>query len=265
MTRELLVALGGRVLFNLRSIGRFTLLLGDVAVWSFVRPFRGFPLRRNELFKQMRIIGLDSLPIVGLISLIMGMIIALQSAKQAEPFGAEMYIGMLVAYAMVRELGPLMAAIMLSGRVGARFAAELGTMKVSEEIDALEVMALNPVRFLIVPRVLAIIAMLPCLTVLADLIGYFGGMFTAAAIVGVDPVLYYQKTVEFLKMQDVFTGLVKSLFYAIIVGGIGCYKGIHVSEGAAGVGIATTESVVMSIFLIVCTDCIATAFFYFLE
>lgn len=264
MIQGLLVALGARVLTNLRSTGRFTLLLRETAIWGFVRPFRGYPLRRKELFNQMLIIGLESLPIVAMIGGIMGMILALQSAYQLEKFGAEMYIGSMVGIAMARELGPLMAAIMLSGRIGARFAAELGTMKVSEEIDALEVMALNPVRFLVVPRLLAIVAMLPCLTVLADLIGFAGGMFTAVSIVGVDPVLYYQKTVEFMVVSDVSTGLIKSFFFAIIIGGIGCYKGMNVTEGAAGVGLATTEAVVMAIFLIVCTDCIATMFFYFL-
>jgi len=258
------VALGQRVMKNLLHIGRFILLLRDAAVWGFVRPFRGYSLRRRELFNQMMIIGVQSLPIVGLIGAIMGMILALQAAYQLQKFGAEMYIGSMVGISLARELGPLMASIMLCGRIGARFAAELGTMKVSEEIDALEVMALNPVRFLVVPRLMAIMIMLPCLTVLADLIGFAGGMLTSVYIVGVDPELYYQKTVYFMVLSDVSTGLIKSFFFALIIGGIGCYKGINVTEGAAGVGLATTEAVVMSIFLIVCTDCIATAFFYFL-
>ena len=262
--QQLLTALGGRVLTNFRHIGRFSLMLHETMVWGFIRPFKGYPLRRRELFNQMLIIGVQSLPIVGLIGGIMGMILALQSAYQLEKFGAEMYIGSMVGIALARELGPLMAAIMLAGRVGARFAAELGTMKGSEEIDALEVMALNPVRFLVVPRILAIVAMLPCLTVLADLIGFGGGMFTSVYIVGVDPELYYQKTVYFMVINDLATGLVKSCFFAVIIGGVGCYKGMNVTEGAAGVGLATTEAVVISIFLIVCTDCIATAFFYFL-
>lgn len=257
---ELLVGLGGRVLTNLRHIGRFTLLLYETLRWALVRPFRGYRLRWSEILYQMSIMGAGSLPIVALISGLVGLTLAMQGVNQMQRFGAEALAPAGVAILFCRELGPLMVAIILSGRVGASIAAELGTMKVSEEVDALEVMALNPVRFLVVPRLLAIVVMTPLLTALADMIGMLGGMFYTAVYIHMDPELYKKMTVDFLDLHDdLLTGLYKSVVFGAIVGSVGCYKGLNVSGGAEGVGRATTDTVVMSIFLIIVSDSLATA------
>jgi len=260
--QDFVVGVGQRVLRNIQQVGRFMLLGRETIRWGIVRPFKGYPLRRGETFNQMVLMGVDSLPIVGLISFIMGIILAMQTTYSVEKYGATELVGGMVAVVMTRELGPLMAAIILSGRVGAAIAAELGTMRVSEEIDALDVMALNPVRFLVVPRMIAIVVMLPLLSIMADFIGILGGLFISALYLGGDSAGYWKVSFDWIINSDVITGLVKSFFFALIIGGVGCYKGLNVSGGAEGVGKATTQAVVLSIFLIIMADCLATAIFH---
>ncbi len=252
--------IGGRVLDALVQQARFARLLLAALYWTFVRPFQGHPIRRAETIHQMRLIGADSLPIVALIAWIIGLILAMQAIYQLSQFGAEVFTGAMVGVSVCRELGPLMVAVVLAGRIGASMAAELGTMRVSEEIDALEVMALNPIRFLVVPRLIAIVIMTPLLTMLADACGMIGGMMYSYLYAQMDPLLYQKMTFDFLKLgDDVLTGLGKAAAFGAVIGIVGCYKGLNVTGGAEGVGRATTEAVVSSIFLIVIVDGLATA------
>lgn len=222
------------------------------------------PLRRKELFVQMYKIGVLSLPIVFLVSLFTGMVLALQSAYQLTKMNAQIYISSLVALSMVRELGPVLTALVIAGRVGASITAELGTMKVTEQIDALETLAANPVKYLVVPRFLALCVMLPLLTVYADFIGIMGGYLIGVYKLLIGSTIYIKMTYEPLVFKDLFTGLFKSFVFAIIVSIISCYEGFRTEGGAEGVGKATTLSVVTSFILIIAADCLFTALFYFM-
>jgi phospholipid/cholesterol/gamma-HCH transport system permease protein len=211
----------------------------------------------------MVVAGVDSIPIVSLISLFIGIVMGLQGAYQLAKFGATYFVTALVGVSMTRELGPLMTAIIIAGRSGSAFAAELGTMKVSEEIDALEAMGLDSVRYLVVPKYLAMLVMMPCLTLISDLAGILGG--TAFEMTQLDKTfsMCLWATRDALVMRDITTGLIKSLVFGLIITEIGCYEGFSVQGGAEGVGKATTSSVVISIFLIIFADVIFTAIFYY--
>ena len=237
--------------------GVFNLFVGTV-FQIFVPPFR-----KKELFIQMYRIGVLSLPIVFLVSLFTGMVLALQSAYQLTKMNAHIYISSLVALSMVRELGPVLTALVVAGRVGASITAELGTMKVTEQIDALETLAANPVKYLIVPRFLALCLMLPLLTVYADFIGIIGGYLIGVYKLLIGPTIYIKMTFDPLVFKDVFTGLFKSFVFAMIICIIACYEGFRTEGGAEGVGKATTLSVVTSFILIIAADCLFTALFYF--
>ncbi|MEE8360462.1 MAG: ABC transporter permease, partial [Candidatus Omnitrophota bacterium] len=169
----------------------------------------------------------------------------------------------LVSVSICREMGPVFTALVVAGRVGSAISAELGTMKVSEQIEALETIALNPVRFLVVPRFLGLIVMLPCLTIIADLAGILGGFFVGTMSLQLNAARYMDVAFQFLETKDVMTGLLKSVVFAIVISIIGCYKGLNTKGGAEGVGKATTQSVVISFMLIIVFDCILTGIFYF--
>jgi phospholipid/cholesterol/gamma-HCH transport system permease protein len=177
--------------------------------------------------------------------------------------GAVLYVASLVAISLCRELSPVLTALVVAGRVGSAFAAELGTMKVSEQIEALDTMAINPVRFLAVPRFVALFFMLPCLTVLGNLSGIFGGFLVGTNSLNINADLYLQTTYKYLELKDINSGLIKSFVFAMIIALIGCYEGLNTKGGAEGVGKATTKSVVVSFILIILADCILTAIFYF--
>ena len=221
------------------------------------------PMRRGDFFSQMYKIGVLSFPIVLLVSLFTGMVLALQSAYQLTKMNAQIYISSLVALSMVRELGPVLTALVVAGRVGASITAELGTMKVTEQIDALETLAANPVKYLVVPRFLALCIMLPILTVYADFIGIIGGYLIGVYKLLIGSTIYIQKTFDPLVFKDVFTGLFKSFIFAMIICIISCYEGFRTEGGAEGVGKATTFSVVTSFILVIAADCLFTALFYF--
>jgi len=251
--------LGHRALdFFIYIGGVFSLFVGTI-FQVFVPPFK-----RKEFFLQMYKIGVGSLPIVFLVSLFTGMVLALQSAYQLTKMNAQIYISSLVALSMVRELGPVLTALVVAGRVGASITAELGTMKVTEQIDALETLASNPVKFLVVPRFLALCIMLPLLTVYADFIGMIGGYLIGVYKLLIGSTIYIQMTFDPLAFKDVFTGLFKSLVFAIIICIVSCYEGFRTEGGAEGVGKATTLSVVTSFILIIASDCLFTALFYFI-
>jgi phospholipid/cholesterol/gamma-HCH transport system permease protein len=247
---------------DLAAAGR---LLMAVAARLATAPFTSKGFRWPAVFRQMVRIGVESLPIVFLIAGSVGMIVALQAAMQLRRVGATIYVADLVGVSLTRELGPLMTAIIIAGRSGSAIAAELGTMKVSEEVDALTAMGLDPVEFLALPRILAMAIMLPCLTMLADVVGMAGGVVVASASLGISVGAYVEQTLNALLLKDLFSGLLKSWVFAGIIAGVACYQGFHVEGGAEGVGRRTTASVVVSIFLIVAADLVFTSLFYVLE
>lgn len=236
----------------------FNLLVGAI-FQMFVLPFR-----KKEWIIQMHKIGVMSFPIVFLIALFTGMVLALQSAYQLTKMNAQMYISSLVALSMLRELGPVLTALVIAGRIGASITAELGTMKVSEQIDALRTLAANPVKYLVVPRFLALCIMLPILTIYADFIGIIGGYTIGVYKLLIGSTIYWKMTFDTLAFKDLFTGLLKSFVFAVIICIVSCYEGFITEGGAEGVGKATTRSVVISFILIIAADCLFTALFYFI-
>jgi len=211
-------------------------------------------VRWGEVFFYLKRAGVDGLPIVGLISLLLGLIIAFMSSLQLKQFGANIYVASLLAIAMVKELGPIMTAILVAGRSGSAFAAEIGTMVVNEEVDALVSMGFDPVRFLAVPKVLATVVAVPLLTLYADLFGILGGMIVG--VVGLDLTVftYISETQKSLDLFEIVSSLVKAGVFAVLIAGIGCQRGFQVRGGAQSVGAATTSAVVAAIFLIIVTD-----------
>jgi phospholipid/cholesterol/gamma-HCH transport system permease protein len=259
-----LFALVGRGFFTLAGyVGGVSRLTYNCTYWVLVAPFRGKGLRWYASVRQMVVVGFNAVPIVFLISCFIGVIVALQGAYSLRTFGALNYVVNMVAVIITRELGPLLTAIIVIGRSGSSFAAEIGTMKVGEEVDALETMGLNPVRFLVVPRYLAMLIMLPCLTTVADTAGILGGALFAMVSLGWSLQNYLLRTVDALVMRDIVSGLVKSIVFAVIITKIGCYEGFSVQGGAEGVGKSTTASVVKSIFSVIAADMIFTAIFYY--
>lgn len=200
--------------------------------------------------------GVDALPIVGLISFLLGLIMAFMSSFQLEQFGANIYVASLVSLSMVRELGPIMTAIIVAGRSGSSFAAEIGTMKISEEIDALFTMGFDPTRFLVIPKIIAAAIMVPFLTMFSDLFAILGGLLVGVSMLDLTANAYITQTIKTLTLFDIFWGLLKSLIFALLIAWIGCFRGFRVRGGAAAVGQATTSAVVSSIFLIIVTDSI---------
>lgn len=231
--------------------------------WSIVGPLKGKAAKRQSIFEQMVFAGVQSIIIVFFISLFTGIVIAMQSAYQLKQLGAIIYVAPMVSISMARELGPVFTALVVAGRVGSAITAELGTMKVSEQIEALETLALDPVRFLVVPRFWALVVMLPCLTVLADMTGILGGLIVGVFNLKLNMYRYLTFSFDLMTWKDVWTGLVKSVGFGTVISMIACYVGLDTRGGAEGVGRATTLSVVISFILIVLVDCILTGMFYF--
>jgi phospholipid/cholesterol/gamma-HCH transport system permease protein len=211
-------------------------------------------LRRNDTLLYMQRVGVDGLPIVGLISFLMGLIMAFMSSVQLQQFGANIYVASLVSLAMTRELGPIITAIIVAGRSGSAFAAEIGTMKISEEVDALFTMGFNPVLFLVVPKLIAAVIMVPILTLFSDLFAIIGGLIVGISMLDLTVSSYIAQTIKTLTLFDVFWGVFKSDIFAVLITWIGCLRGFQVRGGAASVGQATTSAVVSSIFLIILSD-----------
>ena len=221
------------------------------------------PFKRKQTFAQMSKMGIDSLFIVFLCALFTGIVLVFQSAYQMQKLGAERFIAHLVALSMCRELGPVFTALIVAGKSGASIGAELGTMKVTEQIDALQTMATNPIKYLVCPRLLALVVMLPVLTIYANFVGIFGGYMVAVWKLGITSSMYISSTFEALVLKDIFSGLLKSVVFAIIICSVSCFQGLRAEGGAEGVGKATTLAVVISFILIITADCLFTAFFYF--
>jgi len=237
--------------------GRIMILFTQTLGWIF-RP----PLQGREILKQMEEVGVRSFPVVVITSAFTGMVLALQSYTGFKRFNAESMVGTVVALSVTRELGPVLTGLMVSGRVGSAMAAELGTMRVTEQIDALYTLATNPIKYLIVPRFLAAMIMLPILVVFADVIGILGGYLVSVKLLGTNPTLYIRRTWQLLELNDIYTGLLKALCFGMIVAMIGCYEGFSAEGGAEGVGRATTKAVVLSSLLILISNYFITAFLF---
>jgi len=249
-----IAALGRAVITLLRESGRMMLLLLEALSWV-VRP----PWRWRLFFKQMEFIGVNSVFVVSLTSLFTGMVLALQTYYAFRMFSAETLVGATVALSMTRELGPVITALMVTGRAGSAIAAEIGTMRVSEQVDALTVMAINPVQYLVLPRIVAGVIMLPLLTALSDFIGVIGGYLVGVKLLGIHGGIFMNKIYEYVEFRDIYDGLVKAACFGLILTLVGCYKGFYTRGGAEGVGRATTQSVVLSSVLILTSDYILTA------
>lgn len=260
--RALLGAIGRRALWARAEITEAARLVNETALGLRRAPFTVHGFRRPTAVVQMVKVGVQSIPITFLIAFSVGMILALQAASQLRRFGATIYTADLVGITLTRELGPLMTAIIIAGRSGSAMAAEIGTMRVSEELDALKVMAINPVEFLVLPRLVALLVMLPCLSVLADAVGILGGAGVGTALLNITPANYLAQTFRAVLVKDIITGLVKSLAFAAIIGMVGCFMGFRAEGGAEGVGRSTTASVVVAIFLLIVADLFFTTLFY---
>jgi len=247
----------------MEEFGRFCQLSWDVLSRSFLRPVNNVIPNLPKIVRQVHRMGVESIPIVSLISIFIGMILSLQSAYQLGKFGATPYVGSLVSVSVIRELGPLLTAILLAGRIGAGITAELGSMVVSEEVTALRTMAINPRKYLLVPRNWAFVISLPILTLIANLLACLGGIGVSWLFLNIPPGQFYRISVDALVLKDFLTGFSKSIIFALIIVLIASYKGFNVRGGATAVGKATTETVVLSIVYIIVADLVFTILFYF--
>jgi len=245
------------------KLGQFFLLasyyVGNLACFTWAVIIACFTTSYFKLiFRQIIFIGYYSLPVVGLTAIFSGAVLALQSYTGFSRFNAESSIAAVVVLSITRELGPVLAGLMVSGRVGAAIAAEIGTMKVSEQIDALKTLCVNPMKYLIAPRVIAGVISLPILVLLADIIGVMGGYFVSIYKLGFSSQLYLQNTIAFLEVKDVVSGLIKATVFGFIITVMGCYNGYYSNGGAVGVGRATTNAVVSSSILILLANYLIT-------
>ena len=261
---EVVTQIGAGVTDGLGYLGALATLGSRAAYYTFVGPFRGKQLRLQSAASQAMEVGVRALPILSLITFFIGLILALQSAYELRRLGALNYVANAVAISMTRELGPLITAIVVIGRSGSAFAAEIGTMKVSEEIDALETMAIHPVDFLVTPKFLAMIVMLPCLTIWANSMGILGGALFGVAQADFTWARYIQASLDALFLRDIMTGLIKSVMFGITITAVGCYEGLSTGAGAEQVGRSTTRAVVVSIFLVILVDLVFTSLFFFM-
>jgi phospholipid/cholesterol/gamma-HCH transport system permease protein len=240
----------GRVFIRLfEQTGLWFRMLLRTILWTFRPPFEG-----REWLRQMVRVGFDSIPVVFLTTMFTGMVMALQTYNGFHRVHAENFVGSVVALAMLRELSPVLVALMVTGRVGSSMAAEIGTMRVTEQLDALQALATDPVQYLFVPRVIAGIVMLPLLTILGDALGVGGGYLVGVKLMGANPVVYEQNTYQFLQMNDVWSGLIKAAAFGLILTLTGCVRGYYTSGGAEGVGRATTAAVVSASLIILLAD-----------
>lgn len=262
--RNFIENVGARALAGFSYVGGMVLLLASVVRWTFRGLFRPeVPLSREALAGQMLRVGVRSIGVVVLVQIFIGVILALQMTPPLEPWGQVDKVANIIGVAGFRMLGPIITAVVISGFAGASIAAELGTMVVSEEIEALEAIALNPVRFLVVPRVLATFVMMILLSVIADLMIALGGFLTSRLVLGPEAYVgYWQRMQEQLQYRDFYTGLIQAGVFGVLIGLIACYEGLKVTGGAEGVGRATTMTVVYSIVAIISAACVFTVIFY---
>ena len=261
--RTWLHAFGGAVLDLVHLLGGLALLLRDVFTHTLVGPFRGRPVRLRAFTQQSVRVGPRALGVVFLVNFFVGMILALIGGYILRTLGFTHYVGNLLSVGIVVELGPLLTCVIMTGFIGAALAAEIGTMVVSDEITAIRTMALNPVRHIVAPRLLAVLLMIPCLVVLGDLLGMLGGLVVSVGVLDVPSSVYFRQAWDQLDAEEIWRGLIKSVLFAAIIGSVGCYRGFQAKGGAEGVGRATTSAVVTSILFIIVTDAIVNYFLLF--
>ena len=246
--------LGVAVIGALAAAADVTSFIGEAAT-AIGRLLRGRALMRGrDFWLAVQQAGASALPIIGVISFLVGMIQAFVGGSQLALFGAQIFVANLVAIAMLREMGPLMAALIMAGRTGSAYAAELGTMQVNEEIDALRGLGISPVEFLVLPRLLALALMMPLLAIYANLFGVLGGAVVGVGILEISPVTYWEQSLQFLRPQDMLVGLAKAGVFGILVGAAGCLRGIRSGKDAASVGASTTSAVVSGIVVVIVAD-----------
>ena len=260
VTRSFFLMLGGRATDRLGQLGDVALLTGQTFYYALKPPYE-----IRSLVQQMDHIGVKSISICGIAAVFTGLVLALQTAYGLGRFGAKSYVGIVVALSVVRELGPVLTALLVGGRVGSGITAELGAMKVTEQIEAMRALGANHIKKLVVPRVLSAMLVLPLLTVLADALGIFGGMLISQYEFHLDHHQYMNTIWKSLRLADLLTGLGKTVFFGFIIGIIGCYNGLEASGGTEGIGRATTATVVTSAILILVSDFFLTKFFWWLE
>ncbi|MEM8884260.1 MAG: ABC transporter permease [Planctomycetota bacterium] len=252
---------GGLAMFGfLAECGK---LLKGFLYWSTIAVFKGYPVRFQEAARQSVRVGVKSIPIVFLVNFFVGATLAFTVAEILQLFGADTFTGAVMGVGFWRELAPLLTGIIMAGYVGASLAAEIGTMKVNEEIMALEAAALNPIRFLAVPRLLAVMLMVPAATMMGVVFGIYGGYIVCVGVLDQTAQLYWDQMIQFVTRTDLRLGVFKSFIFATIVGVTGMAQGFRVRGGAEGVGLATTNAVVYSIIFIILADCIITALHFF--
>jgi len=255
--------IGRKTKHFLESIHDVSKIINALSDWTFVAPFKGKPIRFRASISEIVKTGYNSIPIVATISFFIGIILAFQAAYQLKKVGALIYVANLVGVSITRELGPIVTAIIVAGRSGSSFAAEIGSMKAAEEVDALVSMGINPIRFIVVPKLVALMLMMPALTIFADCIGMLGGFVLSVAVLEIHPFNYYQQTINALLVKDVMTGLFKAWAFGVIITVVGAYQGFKVQGGAEEVGRRTTSAVVASIFLVIVFDLFFTIMFYY--
>jgi len=249
---------------RIRAVGRLVLetaqYLGELSLFTTdsLRRLGSRPFYVGPLIQQMEALGIRSLPLVTVAALSIGLVMGMQTSGILVRFGSAHYMASIVGLSMVRELGPMITALMVAGRCGSGISAELGSMKVTRQIDAMRVCAVDPMRYLVIPRVLASILCLPLLTVWSDVVGVAGGMVIGATHLGIEPASYIQMTVRSVSLQDFGAGLSKTLVFGLIIGAVGCFHGFRTMRGTAGVGRSTTTAVVASSLLIVLADIFLT-------
>ncbi|HHI87534.1 MAG TPA: MlaE family lipid ABC transporter permease subunit [Candidatus Cloacimonetes bacterium] len=244
------------------NIRYFIYLAADMLFWGVAGIFIHKGQRKGEFVVQSNLIGVNALPIVGLISFLVGFILSLQSGQQLREFGANIFIVDLIAISMTREMGPLMTAIILAGRSGSAIASEIATMRISEELDALKTMALNPIKYVVLPKLYAMTIATPLLTVFADIIGIAGGFLIGITYLKLSPTAFIDRMANVMVLKDIITSIVKSLVFAWLITIVGVYFGLRAKGGAGGVGKATTASVVTAIFMVIVADSVLGLLFY---
>jgi len=245
-----------------QDVSAHIIFIGEAGIALVRAIFNPWQIRWKDVFLTAEKIGVNALSIIAVINFLIGLVLAYQSAIPLQKYGGQLFIADLLVLSIFRELGPLMTAVMVAGRTSSAFAAELGTMKVNEEIDALTTMGLDPVRFLVVPRVIAAIFMIPVLTVFGDLFGLIGGGVVMLSL-GFPLVTYVNEMVSAATYIDLLVGLFKSVFFAVIIAGIGCFEGLRTKTGAAAVGDSATSAVVSGIILVIILDGIFGVVFYY--
>jgi phospholipid/cholesterol/gamma-HCH transport system permease protein len=262
MITDLVALIGKTVIECLAYLGALMSLVARASYCVFIGPFQKKPVRWRRVVTQAAEVGVRALPILSLISFFIGLILALQFAYELRKLGALSQVATAVAITVTRELGPLITAILVIGRSGSAFAAEIGTMRVTEEIDAMETMAIEPVEFLVVPKFAAMMIMMPCLTLWANAMGILGGCLFGVTEANFTWSRYMRGSLDALYLHDITTGLIKSVMFGITITAVGCYEGLSTGGGAEEIGRSTTRAVVMSIFMVIAVDLIFTAIFF---